>query len=492
MEFKCMKNDQEKKNRFGFKAKTDIPSDVPLADNPGHKLRTSNVIVDRKELAKREQETLRNRPKSEELLENSSGRAELVEHDGEVGIIRRGSMWPDPIDSPSKGKNGEIPPTFESMEKAPNLFTGPSYRNKAEKYRLDGHKMIHHLDRIQAWQNGEKFAPIHIDMGLTKYCNTACLYCYAVVQNMTKGTQIAEDAFLRYIEDCGKLGVRSIAYNGDGEPTLNPALYDATVLAKKLGVDTSMATNGILLDMDRAHDLLRDMTWLRINLSAGTGEGFKRVHQSTPENFDLLIEKVRELVRIKKENGYKCTIGLQMVLIPECYDQVILEAKLGAELGVDYFVVKQCSDSEYKEIGVDYTSYLDIQPMLKEAETYSNDNYMVKVKWNKLMAADETEVYKDGFRKYDVCYGTSFLLQISGNGKIYPCGPFFNKERFYIGDIHEQSFFDIVMGDRYWQVHKDVVESVDVHKDCAIGCRQDYVNKFLWDLKNPPEHENFI
>ena len=116
------KNDQEKKNRFGFKAKTDIPSDVPLADNPGHKLRTSNVIVDRKELAKREQETLRNRPKSEELLENSSGRAELVEHDGEVGIIRRGSMWPDPIDSPSKGKNGEIPPTFESMEKAPNLF----------------------------------------------------------------------------------------------------------------------------------------------------------------------------------------------------------------------------------------------------------------------------------------------------------------------------------------------------------------------------------
>jgi radical SAM protein with 4Fe4S-binding SPASM domain len=181
-----------------------------------------------------------------------------------------------------------------------------------------------------------------------------------------------------------------------------------------------------------------------------------------------------------------------MVLIPECYDQVILEAKLGAELGVDYFVVKQCSDSEYKEIGVDYKSYLDIKPMLKEAETYSNDNYMVKVKWNKLMAAEETEVYKDGFRKYDVCYGTSFLLQISGNGKIYPCGPFFNKERFYIGDIHEQSFFDIVMGDRYWQVHKDVVESVDVHKDCAIGCRQDYVNKFLWDLKNPPEHENFI
>ena len=206
-----MKDNQKKKNRFGIETKTNIPSDVPLADNPGHKLRTSNVIVDRKALAEREKQIPTDRPKSEELLQNSGGRAELVEHEGEVGIIRRGSMWPDPKDSPVEDNNKESPPSFESMEKAPNLFTGPSYRNKAERYRLDGHKMLHHLDRVKAWQDGEKFAPIHIDMGLTKYCNTACLYCYAVVQNMTKGTQISEDALLRYIEDCGKLGVRSIA-----------------------------------------------------------------------------------------------------------------------------------------------------------------------------------------------------------------------------------------------------------------------------------------
>jgi radical SAM protein with 4Fe4S-binding SPASM domain len=181
-----------------------------------------------------------------------------------------------------------------------------------------------------------------------------------------------------------------------------------------------------------------------------------------------------------------------MVLIPECFDQVLTEAKLGAELGVDYFVIKHCSDSEYKEIGIQYEDYLEIGDVLREAESYSTADYVVQAKWNKINAASESNLYKDGFRKYDVCYGTPFLLQISGNGKIYPCGPFFNKERFYIGDLHEQSFFDIVMGDRYWAVHKDVTESVDVHKDCAVGCRQDYVNKFLWDLKNPPEHINFI
>jgi MoaA/NifB/PqqE/SkfB family radical SAM enzyme len=460
------------KNRFGKEAQTNIPKDAPLADSPGHKLRTSNKIVDRKVLAEREKVLLMDSKKIEAVQDQ---KLEYVQFGDQVGVVR----MPTVVE--------EVKP-----EAAPNLFTGPSYRTKLERFRFDGHKMMHHLDRVAAWQKGERFAPIHIDMGLTKFCNTACLYCYAVVQNMTKGTMIGRDALLRYIEDCGRLGVRSIGFIGDGEPTLNPAMYDATVLAKQLGVDTSMATNGLLLDMDRAPELLRDMTFIRVNLSAGERKGFQRVHQSNAENFDLLVDKIKELVRIKKENNYKCTIGLQMVLIPECFDQVITQAKLGAELGVDYFVIKHCSDSEYKEIGINYSDYMNILDMLKEAETYSNGDYVVQVKWNKIKAAGESDLYKDGYRKYDVCYGTPFLLQISGNGKVYPCGPFFNKERFYIGDIHEQSFFDMVMGDRYWAVHQDVVTSVDVHKDCAIGCRQDYVNKFLWDLKNVPEHVNFI
>lgn len=114
------------------------------------------------------------------------------------------------------------------------------------------------------------------------------------------------------------------------------------------------------------------------------------------------------------------------------------------------------------------------------------------MKWNKINILDETDVYRNGFRKYDICYGTPFLGQISGNGKVYPCGPFFGKERFLMGDINEQSYFDIVNGDRYWSVQQDIMDNVDVHFDCTVGCRQDYINKFLSDLKNPPSHINFI
>ncbi len=432
-----------RRNRFGQKVVTAIPEGAPLARRPGHKLRTDNRIVDRRVL----------------------------------------------VPVPGPGGEGTAPAREEEV---PNRFTGPSFRNRGPRFRFDGHKMLHHLDRVLAWQRGERFPPIHIDMGLTKFCNTACLYCYAVVQNMERGTMIGREALLRFVEDCGRLGVRSIGFIGDGEPTLNPALYDAAVLAARCGVDTAMATNGLRLDMDRAHDLLRSMSWIRFNLSAGTPEGFRRVHQSREEHFHLLVEKIRALVALKRRHGYRCTLGLQMVLIPECFDQVLAEAELGRELGVDYFVIKHCSDSEYREIGIDYADYLRVQEELLQAERLSSEDYVVQVKWNKINVQGETELYRNGYRKYDVCYGTPFLLQISGNGKVYPCGPFFNKERFYIGDIHEQSFYDMVHSDRYWAVHEDVSRSVDVHKDCAVGCRQDYINKFLWDIRNPPEHVNFI
>jgi len=407
-----------------------------------------------------------------------------VKHGGH--LIRTGRQIAD------RAKVGKVSVKSLDGEKQPNQYSGHTFKNERVKFQLDGHKLIYHLDRVLSWQRGERIAPIHIDMGLTKFCNMGCIYCIGVTQVMVKGAMIERDALLRFIDDCGRLGVRSIGFIGDGEPTLNPALYDAIVQAKKVGIDTGIATNGLLIDMERAYDILRHSTFIRFNLSAAEPESFRKVHQVRAVNFGTLVEKIKTLVKIKKENNYKCTIGIQMVLIPENFDQVITLAELGAELGVDYLQVKQCSDSEYRELGINHKDYKKVQQDLRQAETLAHKNYSVKVKWNKINIFDETDLYKAGTRKYDVCYGTPFLGQISGNGKVYPCGPFFGKERFCMGDIHKGSYYDIVMGDRYWQVHRDIIDNVDVHYDCTVGCRQDYINKFLWDIKNPPEHINFI
>lgn len=46
-------------------------------------------------------------------------------------------------------------------------------------------------------------------------------------------------------------------------------------------------------------------------------------------------------------------------------------------MGVDYLQIKQCSDTEYKEIGINYEDYSRVQDDLRTAEKFSNENYMV-------------------------------------------------------------------------------------------------------------------
>ena len=52
-----------------------------------------------------------------------------------------------------------------------------------DKWNMDSHKLFWHLDRVEAWQRGERVAPLHIDMGISSGCNMACTFCYGVIQN---------------------------------------------------------------------------------------------------------------------------------------------------------------------------------------------------------------------------------------------------------------------------------------------------------------------
>ena len=129
---------------------------------------------------------------------------------------------------------------------------------------------------------------------------------------------------------------------------------------------------------------MENLKWIRFNLSVASDEAYRRVHNST--KFSIAIEKIKFAVAAKINNNLKLTVGLQMVLTPNNIDQVVPLAKLGRELGVDYFVIKQCSDTVENALGVyktlnDFDNY---ESILKEAENISSDDYNVIAKWNKI------------------------------------------------------------------------------------------------------------
>jgi len=364
-------------------------------------------------------------------------------------------------------------------------------------YILDGHKLFWHRDRVNAWLNGERIAPITMDCALTRACTYKCVYCYSMLQE-NKASPMTKDVIFRFLDDAAEIGVKAISFVSDGESTCSPYFYDAVLRGRQNGLDMAVGTNGVLLKEDRLEEILPDLTYLRFNVSAADPERYAEIHGCEISDFHKTMSVIKKCVEIKHKKTLAVTLGLQMVLMPEFADQIVPMAKLGKDLKVDYCIIKHCSDDETGAIGVDYAAYKDIEPLMKEAESVSADNYLVKVKWSKILS--------QGKRRYKQCYGPPFIMQLSGSGLVAPCGMLFNDKykKYHIGNIAQTSFKEIWQSDRYWEVMDEIASlRFDAETDCGCLCLQDKVNEFLWDLKRgeadlkspsgpPPAHVNFI
>jgi len=362
---------------------------------------------------------------------------------------------------------------------------------------LDGHKLLWHKDRVEAWLRGERIAPITIDCALTRRCTYRCIYCYGQLQANDE-KRMTRDVIFRFLDDAAEIGVKAISFVSDGESTCSPYLYDAILRGKSNGLDMALGTNGYLLKDEKLEEILPCLTYLRFNISAAEPKRYSQIMGCKEECFYKVINTIKECVRIKRERKLEVTLGLQMVLLPQFSDQIIPFAKLGKELGVDYSIIKHCSDDEKGSLGVNYDKYFELIDILKEAETYSDDNYLVKAKWSKILSK--------GKRKYSQCYGPPFITQFSGSGLVAPCGMLFNNKykKYHIGNIVDKSFKEIWKSERYWEVMNLIAsDKFDARTMCGTLCLQHKVNEFLWDLKHGeaelkqpegeiPMHVNFI
>ncbi len=366
-----------------------------------------------------------------------------------------------------------------------------------EKIILDGHKLAWHTDRVAAWLRGERIAPITIDCALTRRCSYNCVYCYGQLQYNDE-KKMTREVIFRFLDDAAEIGVKAVSFVSDGESTCSPHLKDAILRGNANGLDMALGTNGYLLRQEQLADILPHLTYLRFNISAGEPERYASIHGVAEKCFYTVCDTIKKAVQIKKEHHMAVTIGLQMVLMPDFGDQILPLAKLGQALGVDYLVIKHCSDDENGSLGVDYSRYKEMISLLKEAEQFSTDTYQVSAKWSKL--------FSDGKRQYSRCYGPPFILQMSGSGLVAPCGMLFNEtyKKYHIGNIAEQSFKEIWQSDRYWQV-MDLIASnqFDAKTMCGTLCLQHKVNECLDGIRNngqtlhtgtaaPPMHCNFI
>ena len=153
------------------------------------------------------------------------------------------------------------------------------------KLILDSHKLSYHYDRVESWANGDKIAPISVDMALTRACGAMCSFCYAMVQEPQERASIKTKNALDLLDDFREIGVKGDSLISDGESTLSKAYVPFIQHASKIGIDVGNATNGWEWEkekIDQDREYRETMQEVMLDLKLRTNE---------------LMEKLKEQVK---------------------------------------------------------------------------------------------------------------------------------------------------------------------------------------------------
>lgn len=350
--------------------------------------------------------------------------------------------------------------------------------------RIDSHKLIYHVDRVHDWLKGKNICPIYLEIGPSSSCNHRCIFCafdYLGYKPIFLDHKVLKSA----IKQAGIRGVKSVMYAGEGEPLLHKYICEIVKYTKEFGIDVSITTNGVLLKKEISQDILRFMSWIRISLDAGKSKTYSKIHRCPEEDFYKVLNNLETAVNIKKKNRLMVTIGVQLVLIPENVREVFVIVSLLKKIGVDYFVIKPYSQhplsSSHIDPGFKYENYAYIYNKLRKIE---DDKFRV-------IFRDQTMERLGVTKDYKHCLGLPFWAYIDVFGNVYMCSAFLGRKEFCYGNIYKNDFRTILNGKRRKSIIDRVSSRLDV-TNCRRVCRLDKINSYLWELKNPHPHVNFI
>lgn len=343
---------------------------------------------------------------------------------------------------------------------------------------LDGSNVGYHKERVEAWERGERIAPIFMDIAWTRKCQAACHFCYAQAQ-ASDGGQITRENAMHFLEDAAEIGVLAMNYISDGESTMVPWYADAVEKATDLGMQIGAGTNGISTTKPVLERVLPRLTSFRVNFSAGEKKRYAEIMGLKQAVYDIVIGNIRTAVELVRANKWPCIVNMNLVCDPRDADQLLPFAKLAKDLGVHYAIIKHCAVDTDGVLDTDFKGYSKIEDTLLECESLSDETTKIVVKWNKLK--------HQGERQYSRCLGPPFALQMSGNGLVAPCGPLFNEKyrAFHIGNITTERFKDMFHSERYWSVMKYLAsDEFDPRKRCPSDCMQNLHNDWLYRYIN--------
>jgi radical SAM protein with 4Fe4S-binding SPASM domain len=366
----------------------------------------------------------------------------------------------------------------------------------SDRYAIDSHKLIYHPQRVAQfldagddWEKIKNIYPLYVEISPVGACNHRCTFC-AVDYIGYKPARLSLEAIERTLAEMGQQGVKSVMFAGEGEPMLHTEIDSMVVAAAAAGIDTAMTTNASVLSDAFVERALPLMSWIKASVNAGTAETYARIHQTKEREFDHVVRNLKRMVEVRRNGGYPCVLGAQILLLPENAAEVATLARICRdEIGLDYLVVKPYSQHAFSTTRLyQHLGYQDYAELRSQLEVLNTERFSVVYRENTMKKHDDGNALR-----YSRCLATpAFWAYIMSTGAVYGCSAYLLDPRFDYGNINESSFRDIWEGELRRKNFHYVRKELDI-QECRLNCRMDEVNRYLDRLvKQDVQHVNFI
>lgn len=352
-------------------------------------------------------------------------------------------------------------------------------------YGIDSHKLHLHPGRVAKWLEGQSVYPIYMEISPSGACNHRCVFCTMDFMGY-KPRLLDADMLQTRLKEFGTLGVKSIMFAGEGEPLLHKDIGAFAQTAHKSGIDVSFTTNAVLLRSELVSQLLPVTSWIKVSCNAGTAEKYAATHRTDSKDFMRVMENMGNAVAFREKEKLNCTLGFQCILLPENAEDMPALARRVRDMGADYLVIKPYTRNPLSN----ENRYGDIQ--------YTNMDALAEA-----LQAEERNGFKVIFRKaamqrwnekkdtFDRCLALPFWAYLDSAANVWGCLRHLQEDRFHYGNLNESSFHDIWQGEKRRENLQWCEQNLDVH-ECHVTCRMEMINNYLWRLRNPEPHDNFI
>jgi len=343
-------------------------------------------------------------------------------------------------------------------------------------------KILSHIDRISEWLEKDFSHPITYEIDMTNKCNNKCPFCFGYFQREKNINSISKSRAFEIIKQIADFGGRGITFTGGGEPLCNSSTIEAVKCARSLGLDVGFITNGALLDEKAAEVLVKNCTWIRVSLDAGTAEVYKKTHGMGPDTFEKILGNIETLVKVKKRNKSETTLGAGYLTPPVKKEDMRDFVLLCRKLGLDYAQFRPIL-KKFGEKRIDFDSKETIDYIKELSIEYSDQTTSVLFSRHKYSELENG----NSVRPYKKCYGHNFAAVIAADEKMYLCCHTRGLEKYCLGDLKKLTIEEIWKSEK----RKKVVKNIDF-RDCPYMCRCDSFNTILWHIKKEKQHVNFL